>query len=205
MGKVLSPETRTFVNMVRNRAAEEGVTVWFVKEKRILFQDTWVNGYFVTNDNLDKTLAVAVQKPEREWVGVLAHEFSHWCQASQELPLWQECQPIFALFDEYLLGKSSLSQQENEAVIDKILSLELDCEKRAMEWVREYQLPIPLNEYIQKANSYLFFYEYLKRNPKWYGQDSAPFEIPELWQKMPTSFQESYAQEEYLKLYSQFY
>ena len=42
-----------------------------------------------------------------------------------------------------------------------------------------------LDEYIQKSNAYILFYWAMFKTRKWYTPKKRPYELKELWSKMP--------------------
>lgn len=74
------------------------------------------------------------------------------------------------------------------------IGVELDCEKRTIEKAKKYNLPVNIKEEIQKANSYILFYTFVKESRKWNTPGKAPYQIREVWSKMPDTFEIDYAQ-----------
>jgi len=91
--------------------------------------------------------------------------------------------------------------------IDKIKYLELDCEKRAVKNIKKYNLPVNIETYIQKANSYILFYNYVKETRQWSKPGNAPYALKnkELWSLCPTKFMpDSYYEKIPRKIYKKF-
>jgi hypothetical protein len=70
-------------------------------------------------------------------------------------------------------------------VIDIMRDTEWDCELRAVARIHEYDLPIDAQEYSQKANAYILFYNWVALTRQWYPKGFAPYQIPELYRAMP--------------------
>jgi hypothetical protein len=99
-----------------------------------------------------------------------------------------------------------LTKKKVQAYIKGVLAVELDCEKRAVENIKKFGLPCDIDDYIQKANAYVYFYQFVLKRRKWYSPGKAPYEIPEVYSKMPTKFLNRYDRmpAKYLKLYDEY-
>jgi hypothetical protein len=49
----------------------------------------------------------------------------------------------------------------------KIKKMELDCEHRSVELIREWDLPINIDNYIKSANRYIYFYNFVRKYRTW--------------------------------------
>ena len=74
-------------------------------------------------------------------------------------------------------------------VLDNMVELEKDCEMRAVEKIRKWDLPISVQKYVQKANVYLYSYHMLpviKRFPTGVHSDAVLIDMA------PKTFKKSY-------------
>jgi hypothetical protein len=55
-----------------------------------------------------------------------------------------------------------------------------------------FNVNVDLTEYIQKANSYLYFYHVMTKTRKWYEAGKQPYNTPAIWSKMPIHFDNDY-------------
>lgn len=140
-------------------------------------------------------LAVATGKNKKEWLAILAHEFSHACQWKEQDPLWVQ------LFDDWGYGREEASDALDRwldgeewsnttlcDVIARIRDIELDCEKRTIQWIKTFKLPIDIEEYTQKANSYVYFYNQVQKTRRWYDTGQAPYQLERVWKSAPIIF-----------------
>lgn len=163
-------------------------------------------GYFVSYGR--PTLAVATGKPLKDWIMVLVHESSHMDQWLEGSKAWTnnfvDGKESVDYIDEWLSGKE-MTEEEIDDLISRSIDVERDCEMRTIEKVKEYNLPVNVDEEIQKANSYILFYRMLKITRKWNKPGKAPYQIKEVWSQMPKTFYMDYSevpedlQELYLK------
>jgi len=153
-----------------------------------------VNGFFCYED---KILRVATNKPLSKWFHVFVHEFGHFLQWKENCKAWQESfygtldssTEVFAWVD----GKRMTTKKIDECV-SRARDLELDCERRAYQLIKEFELPISLDEYAQKANSYVYMYNWLRQSRRWYPTGKAPYENPKIWTKLPKHLNGSYSE-----------
>lgn len=140
------------------------------------------SGYFVSPD-LDKTrkyclLAVGIERPTREWVETLLHEYCHFTQYLEQIPLWKESVKLGL---KKYPSPSDLKRQHELSI-----AIEYDCEKRTVRLIKKLKIDhlIDVAQYARRANSYLTFYHVYAKTNKWY--DRAPFSIKAITNKMPS-------------------
>jgi hypothetical protein len=159
-------------------------------KNKIFFHLDYVNK--VDQENLpcsgyfdEKNLVVATNKKNiKEWLDVLVHESCHLDQFLEKSKLWvSDANSLFLV--EAWIHKKNISIERRDRGFRNTVALELDCEKRTIAKIKEYGLDINKDEYIQKANSYLFAYLYALIYRKWYP---TPYENPRVWRKMPKNF-----------------
>lgn len=121
------------------------------------------------------------EKTKEEILSLVAHEFGHANQFLEGSDLWVNTEE-FQSWENYFDGESN-SLHDVTPVWKKIVKLEADCEKRVIGFIDDFSLDINKKEYAQKANSYLFFYNFALKNKEWYHK--APYEIEGIVKKMP--------------------
>ncbi len=186
-----------------NLANLHGIEVIMKDDACVDYEGTLVNGYF---DCDKKKLLVATRKPLEDWITIFAHEASHMDQWIENSPFWTNCKVgevdyLNCLF-EWLDGKDfDLNLVDDFIRVSR--DLELDCEKRTIEKLTKHGFSINIKEYVQKANSYVLFYNVLKHTRKWYAEGKAPYLIESVWRNMPDSFDVDHSKlsDEMLKLY----
>jgi len=80
--------------------------------------------------------------------------------------------------------------KEIRVAIDLLLKVELDCEKRSVAKIKRYGLDLDITTYIQKANTYVFLYHYMRDTRKWYP---TVYDVDLIWTKAPKVFVHDYS------------
>ena len=151
-----------------------------------------VSGYFI--DNGEPTLACGIGGDIMKWGSILAHESSHMDQWIENCKEWidnywkgREC---VDWLDEWCQDKIELEDNEVDEIINRAIAVELDCEKRTIQKEIKYQIPVNIEEEIQKSISYILFYRFIKDSKKWNAPGKAPYKIKEVWSLMPKRFED---------------
>jgi len=190
---------RQFLGMLKEECTKLGVTTLFPETEKVKYSDDgmlYTSGYF---DGDAKIIACAVGKPEEQWFEILVHESCHMDQWAEEATIWDDYNE-YVDTSEWIAGeyipKAALRKSFETSV-----ALELDCEKRAVKKMMDLELDIDVERYIQKANSYLLFYTVVSKTRRWY--DVAPYDVPELVDRMSTLLLDDYTaiSDELLDLY----
>lgn len=150
-------EFKAFISNVKRSCKRNKIELMLSPSKTVVVTDTFstdCSGYF---DDQDKVLAVACGKPFEDWIEILIHEYAHmqqwlkddrwdkWTNACLDLWMW--------LDKEKIMNSSQL-----KVVLDNMIELERDCEIRALDIIKKYNLPINASNYKRKANLYLYSY-----------------------------------------------
>lgn len=143
------------------------------------------NGFFCDDP---KEFAVAIGKPQKEWLPIFVHEYSHFLQWKEKCPIWDEsCEDWnhTNLWDWYD-GIEEYTKDKLFRSTRLIQKLEQDCDKRALALIVQNDLPFDPQVYIQKSNSYIWLYEISLRYRSWYK--TAPYRDADIISLMPTEF-----------------
>ncbi len=152
-------------------------------------------GYFDTRPQF----VCAMARTQKKWLSCFVHEYCHFKQ-------WIENDPLFTTFDNtdgmqefdnWINRTAELTKTQLHNCKLACQNLELDCEKRTVNVIIKYNLPIDVKDYIQKANAYIHFYNYVVKNRIWYNTSHDRQEIlkylPTTWMsnynKMPTGYE----------------
>lgn len=185
--KKLPPRIQTFLADTKKHLASHGITLKLNKVQYIQFNGMKLGGYFCETD---KEIKVAAGCPLENWVSLLAHESSHADQFIEKSPSNRRMEEYGLdpniMLDEWMLGHLDMDDNDVEYVVKLVQENELDCEKRAVRKIRQYNLPIDDKVYIQMSNSYLYFYYMVFKHRCWY--EKSPYLVPELVSLMPTKF-----------------
>ena len=194
-------EVRTFVSFVHKETMSWGITPLFADTPRISSRPDGggiaSSGFF--EDRPTPRLAVGLGKPWQEWLPVLAHEFSHAQQWREQSLVWTNLfkdwgrgvEEASNALDGWLDGTLVLSPEQLSDVVDRARAVELDCERRTIALMRQWNLPIDPTEYAQKAAAYVYFYNHVAKTRQWYSADAAPYELAEVWSCAPRELSDS--------------
>jgi len=142
--------------------------------KLFVGQDLYIGGSKVEGyySEPDKELAVVVDKTD--WVSTLAHEFNHFLQKQNNSKKWKDLdfddKNAYELFWDWIDKSIELDTNTVERVVRKIQDVEHECECNTIEMIKEYNLPVNLEEYVLSSNSYLLFFQYAKKYRVWYSE-----------------------------------
>jgi len=177
---IKSPQ-QIFVNDLKILCEQSNVELILSKTDSIMYLDSIeCCGYF---DNVDKKtkspiLVCSIGKNlknikniQENFLSTLVHESCHMDQWLENDKIWENnlsCDIV----DSWLSG----NEIENiKFHIERTRELELDCEKRTVEKIKKYNLRIDVNSYIQKANAYVQFYNYILNTRKWSTPENSPY------------------------------
>lgn len=186
----MNPDVKNFVGMAVVEMAEAKVDIKLPRTRKVPLTDNLkCNGYF----NIPPEFCVGMSKPQGQWLRIFVHEYCHFRQ-------WVEKEPCFMTFDhtngmgefdEWLDHKKELTKTQVLACTRACQELELDCEKRVVEMINLFHLPIDIENYIKRANAYVLFYNYVMKHRYWSGKIS-PYEPKEVLDTVPAYWMVSY-------------
>jgi hypothetical protein len=203
---VLPTNIRRFVKKEIRLCNENNISVLMSRTSGIKLGQFEQDGFF---DDDDQLLTTACGKSLKKWLPTFVHETCHRDQYVEGIPLWnktvENASPMF-LFHLWLENVIELTPQQKYEYMMHALEVELDCEKRTVCKIVDNDLPIHPFDYIQRANSYVYFYHVVSLRRKWYQVESAPYNTPEVWSAMPNTFDNDYSilPKQYLKLYNKY-
>lgn len=187
-----------FIDSVRKQAKAYNIKFNLTDEKYVKLSDNIkCSGYF--DERWRKSpgeIIVATNKSIDYWLSTLVHEASHMQQWIEQCDAWVKCDKITpnpTVIDDWLDGKD-YSKKTIEKAINITRDMELDCEKRTVVAIRKYKLPINIGDYIQKANIYMFFHNYLKTTRRWSDPKNNPYTNPNIYKLAKRSFYDDYSE-----------
>lgn len=133
--------------------------------------------------------ALVCSMGRRDSIEILVHEFAHLTQWVEQIDLWKKSSISMALIDDWLSGIEVPNIAKHIAISR---DLELDNEKRSVKIIKEFQLPINIENYIRKANSYVHFYNYMLISRRWCTPQNSPYDNKKLLQAMSPKFNMNY-------------
>ncbi len=185
-------KVKLFINDLKSYTKKKGIKLYLSPDKGV----EYVGGGFMCNGYFDsdgQTLACALGKDISQWLIILLHESCHMDQWIEQVPEWTENIGMENI-DKWLGGDDNVNMEEIDEEVRTSMLVELDCEKRTVEKIKKYNLDsiINIDEYIQKSNSYILFYLWLRKNRKWYTIGKEPYNQSEVVSVMPKTFDIDY-------------
>lgn len=197
-GKSYPKEFISIFKDIEEKSKSKGIEIKISPDSHVSYDDfVTCNGYFEAQPN--PTLAVATGKPLHQWLPVLLHESSHMDQYIENCKEWQDCtlpdgSDAVVKFFEWVEDNSAYDKKDVVEWAQIAINVELDCEKRTVDKIVRYGLEETLNvqDYIQQANSYIYFYTRVLEIGKFYSPGKEPYNNPDVWKTAPTHFMEDY-------------
>jgi hypothetical protein len=147
-----------------------------------------VDGFFCEDT---KRICVNVAKPVENWIDVLAHEYNHYKQWKEPGSIWTigeyKKANCFASLWDWIDGDLGLNEDIHE-IVNRVISIEHDCEKRTIQTLIDNELPVNVAEYTKTANSYLIFLNCVRLTRSWSKADLIGDE--KILQKIPDKLME---------------
>jgi hypothetical protein len=192
--KQLPPDVREWVQYEIDVSNANDIAVHLLNKKHVIMDRIRVSGYFCSDT--DKLVVSGLAK---DWVQLMVHESCHRDQYIENISIWNTKMDVngekhdpLNLFWDWLNHEIELTPRKLREAMLHCMNIELDCEIRSAKKINEFYLPINTKEYIQKANAYVYLYHVIPHVRKWYQKGMAPFNLPEVWTKMPTNFDRDY-------------
>lgn len=178
--------TQKFLDHVKNECKKNGVTCDLRDTTHVIVsKGIKVSGYF------DETVPILVSSMGRpDSYEILVHEFAHFTQWMDQCYEWVNLGNSILQIDEWLKGKNVRNIKE---CIDKTRDLELDNEKRAVELIKKFKLPIDISRYKKKANAYVMYHNYLLISRKWCSPGNSPYSNKRILEAMSDKFNMNYS------------
>lgn len=182
----MTRKEKKFIEYVKSECKKYGIKCDLRKTSYVVLPgNIKCSGYFYESGNL---LVCATNK--KEWIDVLAHEFCHVTQWIDQIPLWIKAQKSIPLVDDWLTGEKVRNIKKH---LEVCRDLELDNEKRTVKLMKEFDLDIDIEDYIKKANAYIFFYTRLLATRKWPTPTNSPHSNDKIIKTMPRYFKTDYS------------
>ena len=170
------------VSDIKQACASYGIRFYEGQGRSVFLDGTHSSGYF---DDESKVLAYA--KKAQDSILILLHESSH-------LDQWIEGKYSFSKYPmmwEWLSGKEYTDKQI-KSVIQDVIAVELDCEKRTVRKIKQYGLDVDVERYIQKANAYMYFFHWIMISRRWMKRSNSFYSKDDLIDACPKKFLSSY-------------
>lgn len=176
---------RHFLHYVKGKCKKHGIKL-ILREVKYLRLDGNIrcSGYF---DDEGGNLVVAMKSPLA--LEILVHEFGHLTQYVDNCKPWRNLGNSLDKMTDWLHGKDI---RNSDKYINAARDMELDNEKRSVQIIKDFGLNIDIDSYIKKANSYVYFYNWMKTTRRWSSPTNSPYKNQRLIEVMPKTFQKSY-------------
>ena len=150
--------------------------------------DSQYSGIF---DPITREIVVATKNP-RNSIPILLHEWCHAIQFIEDREWFNEKMVSVGLFFQAI--KMGTVKDIDESIVNDCVDLEVDCESRTYELLKEYGIKRAIKNYKRKANSYVMVYWYIhKVFGDWVGGRLATYSRRKCWNKFPDTFLKSYS------------
>lgn len=193
--KTLAPDVREWVNFEIAASNANDIGVHILKKRHVVMDKIRVSGYFC-----GETDRLVVSGLAPDWVQIMVHESCHRDQYTEKISMWNNMVELngekhdpLNLFWDWLNHEIELKPRKLREVMLHCMNLELDCERRSAKKIDHFYLPINVKEYIQKANAYVYLYHVILHTRRWYPKGMSPFNLPNVWTKMPSDFDRDYS------------
>jgi len=190
----LDRKSRKYFDLYRRKMEKSRITLDLVDAPHLMYGDLPASGLFIEVYEEDRLaeLTVAVGRPVEEWFPIFVHETSHMDQFLESSKYWHNIYIIvdgeriegIDILDRHIAGDSFPPEVLWEAV-SRAVAVEWDCERRVVEKIKQFDLPINIEEYTKKANGYLYLYRMAAQERAWSIPGRAPYSVPEVWEVMP--------------------
>lgn len=156
-------------NEIIEKAWRLGCSVLLKPSEYIEFDGTKCGGYFDC-DPVIPVIAVAKERKDGGWLGILLHEYCHLTQWVEKCDAWRLTEKYDGDIFAWVQGKPV---KNAIASVRAAQGVEADNERRTLRLIKELNAPIDCAEYARKANAYVHFYSVVADRRKWYKEPSA--------------------------------
>ena len=183
-----------FIRDLQRRCKKYKITFLMSGLDYVEWGDSKSNGFFDPESN---RMAISIGKPVDKWLNTLVHESCHFDQWVQNCKEWRDMMAYkpdacTQLFDYWVDGNKKITKEHAMKIVGVMRDLELDCERRTIEKIKKYKLPIDTKEYAKGAGAYIMFYNYIGKYKKWYKIGKEPYNNKKIRKLMPTNLRGKY-------------
>jgi len=194
----MNEKTKIFIHHVILTCIRNKIGLHLMHKKTIISEDdveasgTFGNDY----EGEQPTLTVAMKRPQKEWLKVLVHEFSHLLQYTRKTSLQKKIERSLlssngrdsaVVYFEWISGKRT-NKKLREKATSITRDFELEAEMIAVSLIKKWGLPISIKKYIKEANAYIFWYTATLDTELWYTEGKSPHSIKAIIDMMPSKF-----------------
>ena len=166
--------------MVRNDLSEYGFNLVVGRGKQINGGNCRVSGYFS-----EVTKEIRVARYNNDFLPTLVHEYSHFQQYTEGK--FSAAGNAADLLEGWFGGKD-YAEREVSRAFSVVRSCERDAERRSVDLIKYYNLPVNLDLYIRRANCYIYAHYIMHRYRKFWAFKRDPFRSHTVLAIMPNTF-----------------
>lgn len=176
------------VRKIRDECRASGLRISIEDDKVVCANGVPCSGYF---QSAPLELKVAFKAPN--FKSILIHEYCHFKQWKERSLEWVTAESGYGVdssvaIDAWLTKLVELDPVVLNSHIEAVMSLELDCEKRALEFMLQNDLKDLAVDYAKQANAYVLSYRMVQELRQWNSAGEAPYNEPAILALMPTEF-----------------
>lgn len=185
----MNKKIRDFIEYAKIEMKKYGAICRFSKNKIVLADGLKVNGYW---DDENKVLAVATDQLTSYWFRIFVHEFAHfiqWRDGRKQYTILTSHpinnkykESLEEIFDNWLQGKEYPKRVVRRCG-EIIRDMELDCERITVQIIKDFDLPIKIEDQCRAAAAYIHFYNVIMDTRKWYK--TSPYTDKKILSMMP--------------------
>jgi len=197
---------KQFVDYAKDKVEQAGVKLILADREYLYIDNVNVNGYFSEED---MQLVCATGRPLKLWFPIFVHEFCHFEQMQDDCRAWKQSRingvdPSDQFFNWIVNGKYPFLRMKE--IAKRLRICETDCERRSVKNIKKFKLPLDSKEYCQRANAYIYFYNYALLKRRWWRRGHAPYDQKGLYSRFPTDLNQRYDKlsKKYVELYDEF-
>lgn len=165
--------------MVRKDLSEYGFNLVIGRGKQINCGSR-VSGYFS-----EVTKEIRVARHSNDFLPTLVHEYSHFQQYAEGK--FAAAGDAADLLEGWFGGKD-YAEREVSRAFSVVRSCERDAERRSVDLIKYYNLPVNLDLYIRRANCYIYAHYIMHRYRKFWAFKRDPFRSHTVLAIMPNTF-----------------
>lgn len=186
----MSNNDKVFIADVIDRAIKNKVRV--VLHNKKYFREPGESpygGYFCGDD---REFLCSTGMPFQHWFSIFIHESCHMDQFTENAKIWTDCfkgeEDVSGKLFDWLDNDITMSKADIAEATRLSLELELDCEKRVVERIKEWDLSLDIETYVKRANAYVLFYNFVKKHRLWTAPGRPPYKCKAIVDRLPGTF-----------------
>lgn len=170
-----------FIAQLKKDCKSNQIGLYLYDQKFLIDDGDKFGGWFCPNKR--ELHCSFPNKLQTKYVELLVHESCHMDQFINQTPKWvkEQDNDSLSIFWEWLKNPTKININQH---LLNVQLMEAECEQLSIQKIIDLDLGINIQQYIQKANSYLLFYTVLKETKKWC--DYPPYKFKEIWKQMPS-------------------